>query len=68
MKRLKLFGGRLGRFVRGSRAAAALEYAILAGVITVAIVAGAGVFSNSLQDAFNTIGDNISNTVKTVGK
>ena len=41
----------LGRFVRSDEAVSALEYAILVGVIAVAIVAAVAPFSVTLRDA-----------------
>ncbi len=47
------------RFVRDNRAVAALEYAILVGVVTVAIGAAVATFADDLEKVITDIGDSI---------
>ena len=54
--------GRLCRFIRATKAVSALEYAILVGVIAVAIAAALGTFSSSITTALTTIGTDIQGT------
>ena len=56
---------RFRRFVRANEAVSALEYAILVGVIAVAIAAALVTFSGSITAALNTIGTELTGT--TVG-
>ena len=55
-KKAKHISRRFGRFVRANEAVAALEYAILVGVIAVAIGAALVTFSDSITTALSTIG------------
>ena len=50
---------RLRRFVRANEAVSALEYAILVGVIAVAIATALGTFSDEITAAMETIGDDV---------
>ena len=50
----------LRQYIRDLRAVSALEYAILVGVIAVAIAAALATFSTSLTTAINTIGTSVS--------
>lgn len=50
------------RFVRDSRGVSALEYAILVGIIAVAIAAAMTTFSESISTAVGGIGDSIEAT------
>lgn len=52
--------GRLGRFARAGEAVSALEYAILVGIIAVAIAGVLVTFSGNISTAINTIGGEIS--------
>ena len=51
-------------FLRSTRAVAALEYAVLVGVIVVAVAAALGTFSGEITKALKTIGDKVTATVK----
>ena len=55
------------RYLRNSKAISALEYAILLGVISVALVAALGAFSNSITNTINAIAGNINTSAGTVG-
>ena len=47
------------RYLRNTRGVSALEYAILVGIIAVAIAAALTTFSGEITDAMNTIGEDI---------
>ena len=60
MKR-KHVSRRLRRFVKANEAVSALEYAILVGVIAVAIATALATFSNNITTAIQQIGGKVSN-------
>jgi pilus assembly protein Flp/PilA len=45
------------QFLRDEEGAAAIEYGLLAGLISVMIIAGATLVGTNLKDIFNTIGN-----------
>ena len=47
-------------YLRNTRAVSALEYAILVGIVATAIAAGLATFSDTISDAIDTIGTNIT--------
>ena len=51
---------RAAKFLRSTRAVSALEYAILVGVVAVAIATALGTFSTSITTALGKIGTKIS--------
>lgn len=53
-------GHSLRRFVRANEAVAALEYAVLVGVVAVAIGAAMVAFSNDIQTAIANLGGNVA--------
>ena len=59
---MKHLSGRFRRFVRSTKAVSALEYAILVGIVAIAITAALATFSGSITTALNTIGADISGT------
>lgn len=59
----KLFVG----YLRATKAVSALEYAVLAGVIVVAISAALVTFSDNITKALGTIGGNIAATTTATG-
>ena len=59
-KKSKHESGRFRRFVRANKAVSALEYAILVGVVAVAIVSALTAFSGNIKTAMDTIGADIS--------
>jgi Flp pilus assembly pilin Flp len=61
-KKAKHISRRFGRFVRANEAVAALEYAILVGVIAVAIGLALTTFSGQITAALKTIGDKVGGT------
>ena len=56
-KKAKHISRRFRRFVRANEAVSALEYAILVGVIAVAVAAALATFSTDLTTAIEKIGD-----------
>ncbi len=50
---------KFARYLRNTRGVSALEYAILVGVIAVAIAAALGTFSGQIGKAMNTIGTDV---------
>ena len=55
-------------YLCGVRAVSALEYAILAGVIVVAVAAALATFGTDLTTAIEKVGDNIIESQKGKGK
>ena len=53
MNRIMRYAGYLGRYLRGTRAVAAMEYAIIVGLIVVAVAAGVTAFSTEITNLFN---------------
>ena len=58
---------RLRRFVRAREAVSTLEYAMLVGLMAVAVGAAIVTFSGDVQTAITTIGDGVA-TVDTTGE
>ena len=59
----KFLEGRRGKgFIRGTKAVSALEYAILVGVIAVAVGAALLTFGGNITTAITNIGTSISTT------
>ncbi len=56
---MRRIGTKAWRWLRDSKAVSALEYAILVGVIAVAIGAALTTFSGNIDTAMDTIGDRI---------
>ncbi len=50
------------RFAKDESGATAIEYGLIAALIGLAIVVGAGTLGNGLSDQFNTISDCIADT------
>ena len=50
---------RLRRFLRANEAVSALEYAILVGIVAVAIGAGIGLLGGDIQKAITKIGNKV---------
>ena len=46
-------------FLRDDEGASAIEYAIIAGLIAVAFIAGASLLGKNIQDLFNDIGTRV---------
>lgn len=54
----KLFG-----FLKNKSGATAIEYALIAGLIGVTIVAGAGTLGTSINGGLSTVGDKVDTAV-----
>jgi len=54
----------VARFAKDESGATAIEYGLIAALIALAIVAGAGALGNSLSNQFNRIAGKLDNTVK----
>lgn len=48
------------RFLKDESGATAIEYGLIAALISVALIAGATLMGNELEDTFNYIGDELS--------
>ena len=59
---------RLRRFLKATEAVAALEYAILVGVVTIAVGAAIVTFSGEIEDAITDVGDGLAVTTNEIGK
>ena len=57
---------RFRRFLKAKEAVSALEYAILVGVVTIAVGAAIVTFSGDVKTAITNIGDGLAVTTKTV--
>jgi pilus assembly protein Flp/PilA len=53
----------LRAFWKDESAATAIEYGLIAALISVALISGVGAFSTNLQVMFNMLGNKISNPV-----
>ncbi len=49
------------RFLKDESGATAIEYGLIAALISVAIIAGASTLGDELSDTFNTLGEEMSN-------
>ena len=67
-KKTKHISRRFHRFLRANEAVSALEYAILVGVIAVAIGLALVTFSGSIDTAIDTIGTGVSSMTQTTPK
>lgn len=63
----RLIPRHLRRFLKASEAVSALEYAILVGVVTIAVGAGIVTFSGNITTAINEIGTNLDGATNNVG-
>lgn len=46
---------KIGAWLNGDRGASAVEYALLVGLIAVAVIVGAGVLGTNLGNTFNSV-------------
>ncbi len=53
----------VARFVKDESGATAIEYGLIAALIALAIVVGAGALGNSISDLFNRIADELDSQV-----
>ena len=49
------------RFIEDESGATAIEYGLIAALIAVSIIAGAGAIGNALSERFNNVAEEISN-------
>jgi len=52
----------LARFIKDESGATAIEYGLIAALIALAIMVGAGAVGNSLDDKFSDIADKLDST------
>jgi len=48
------------RFVKDDSGATAIEYGLIAALVSVAIIVALGTLGNNLRDTFNTVAENLS--------
>lgn len=58
---------RIRRFLKANEAVSALEYAILVGVVTIAVGAAIVAFSGDITAAIEEVGNNIAGATDNVG-
>lgn len=51
------------RFIKDESGATAIEYGLIAALISVALIAGASTLGNSLNDTFGALGNKLDNCV-----
>lgn len=61
MKRIMHYAGYLGRYLRGTRAVAAMEYAIIVGLVIVGVATAVGVFGDKIEALFGRAGTQVDN-------
>ena len=59
MKTIKQQARRFGRYIRNTRAVSAMEYAILVGVIAVAVGGALTIFGDQVSEAVDKVGKNV---------
>lgn len=57
---MQKFQGAISRFVRDEEAATAAEYGLIAALIAVVIIVGAGALGTSINTKFTTLGQRIT--------
>lgn len=67
MTTMKHYAKQLSAYLRSSKAVSAMEYAILVGVIAVALGAALATFGTNITSAIGTIGQNVITKHSTVG-
>lgn len=55
-------------FIKREEGASAIEYALIAGLIAVAIIAGATLLGEDIGDLFENIAEKVSSAADTAGK
>ena len=53
------YAGKLARYLRHTRAVSALEYAMIVGVIAIAIATALSIFSGNITTVLDTIGTQV---------
>ena len=67
MTTMKHYAKQLSAYLRNSKAVSAMEYAILVGVIAVALGAALTTFGSSITDAISKVGQNVITKHSNVG-
>ena len=62
MTTISQYTKKFAHYLRNNRAVSALEYAILIGIIAVALSAALATFSGNIETAIETIGDKVKST------
>ena len=60
MNRIMHYAGYLGRYLRGTRAVAAMEYAIIVGLIVVGVGVAVATFQDRIVDLTTQASDNVN--------
>ena len=60
MNRIMHYAGYLGRYLRGTRAVAAMEYAIIVGLVIVGVAAAVTAFQNEITGLFDRAGKKVN--------
>jgi pilus assembly protein Flp/PilA len=55
------------RFVKDDSGATAIEYGLIAALVSVAIIVALGTLGNNLRNTFNTVAENLSSVSGTGG-
>ena len=66
-QRIKHKSRHFRRFLKADEAVSALEYAILVGVVSVALLAAFTTFNSEIKSAIDKIGTNVDTNVANVG-
>ena len=67
MTTLTYYTKKFAHYLRHNRAVSALEYAILVGVIAIAMAAALTTFSGTIQTALNQIGTQVGTSTNPIG-
>ena len=59
MNRIMHYAGYLGRYLRGTRAVAAMEYAIIVGLVIVGVAAAVTTFQDNIKQLFVRAGTQV---------
>ena len=68
MNIVKLYGGALVRYLRATRAVAAMEYAIIGGVIVVGVGLAVGLFQEQVVGVITDVTADLKKTKETIPK
>ena len=59
MSRIMHYAGYLGRYLRGTRAVAAMEYAIIVGLVIVGVAGAVALFEDEITALFGRAGNQV---------
>ena len=62
MKRIMNYAGCVGRYLRDTRAVAAMEYAIIVGVVVVGVGLAVGLFQDEITGVIQDVTDDLKDT------